>query len=309
LECICGLNRIESGHIHIDGVDVTALEPRERRLGYVPQDYALFPHKTVRGNVGFGLPYETLPQVDRMMQMVGIAHLADRHPRKLSGGEKQRTALARALAVEPRVLLLDEPVSAVDEETRDRLCRRLKRLQQHTKTTVVHVCHNFAEMLAVADRAAVVDDGWILQVGTPQEILERPANSRVARFAQAGNLFAAEASTDGSLLRLSCDGGLELRAVSRDEEEFDGKVVAMVRPENIRLDGDASGDAPPDTTMLRGEIGSVVDLGPIVQAHVTCGAVELVVSVGKREHRRRGLGIGDQVSLAIAAEDVHVMEK
>ena len=118
-----------------------------------------------------------------------MAHLAGRLPQRLSGGEKQRVALARAAAIRPRVMLLDEPVSAVDEEARDRLCRQLKELHASTQATTLHVCHNFAEMLAVADRVAVIHQGQIVQAGTPQEVLQRPKNLLVARFVQAGNLL------------------------------------------------------------------------------------------------------------------------
>ncbi len=346
LECICGLNRIDSGRIFIDGVDATHLEPRNRRLGYVPQDYALFPHKTVRGNIGFALrelsknnrvaggraegdapatpghrfalprPPNTIhrdksQRIDELMEMVGVTHLADRFPQRLSGGEQQRVALARALAVEPQVLLLDEPVSALDEQTREELCRGLKRLQQDTHTTVVHVCHNFAEMLSVADRVGIIDCGRILQVGIPSEIINRPVNTQVARFTQAGNLIPAGARPDGDRLRLVCPGGIELQAERISVPSCLGKtiaaVTAMVRPEHIRLTANAPKDAPPGTTILPGTISSVTNLGPTVKLGVVCGELELFVSLGKREYNERSVGVGDHVHLAVAPEDVHVM--
>ncbi len=348
LECICGLNRIDSGRIFIDDIDVTRLEPRNRRLGYVPQDYALFPHKTVRGNIGFGLRLRELSKnnwvaggraegdapatpghrfalprppntihhdksqrIDELMEMVGVTHLADRTPQRLSGGEQQRVALARALAVEPRVLLLDEPVSALDEQTREELCRGLKRLQQNTHATVVHVCHNFAEMLSVADRVGIIDRGRIIQVGAPSEIINRPVNTQVARFTQAGNLIPAGAGPGGDRLRLVCPGGIELPAEKISVPSCLGKtiaaVTAMVRPEHIRLAVDAPKDVPPGTTILSGTISSVTDFGPTVKLGVVCGELELFVSLGKREYNERSVGVRDHVHLAIASEDVHVM--
>jgi len=308
LECLCGLNRIDSGRIFIDGVDVTAFEPRRRRLGYLPQDYALFPHRTVRGNIGFALAANDRGRVAELMDLIGVAHLADRFPQKLSGGEKQRVALARALAIAPRVLLLDEPVSALDEQTRDTLCRELKQLQQHTQTTTIHVCHNFDEMLAVGDRVGIIDGGRILQLGTPQEVIERPGNERAAEFVRAGNLFPARASADGPGLRLICPHGIELKANPPDAESLDDEVVAMVRPENIRLTARRGHDLP-DATGLEGVIGNVIDLGAVVRVNVDCGGLQWLVSLGKREYNSLRFGVGDHVGLVIAPENVHVMSR
>ena len=197
LECLCGLYRLDSGRVVIAGRDVTTAESRHRQIGYLPQDYALFPHLTVRENIAFGLRRagaarrQLRQQVEQLMEELGLTHLADRRPRGLSGGEKQRVALARALAVRPQVLLLDEPVSALDESTRDDICRLLRKLNRQTGATVLHVCHNFGEMMSVADRAAVIANGRIIQVGTPSEILRRPANLTVAQFVQPGNLLPA----------------------------------------------------------------------------------------------------------------------
>jgi len=318
VECLCGLNRIDSGRIHIGGTDVTHLEPRRRGVGYLPQDYALFPHQTVRRNIGFGLNSRGLPpasvrkQVDQLMEQLGLAHLADRLPGKLSGGEKQRVALARALAIQPQVLLLDEPVSALDEQTRDGLCRLLKQLQKRTQTTTLHVCHNFVEMLAVADRVGIIDQGQILQVGTPQEVLQRPNSVRVAQFVQAGNLLPARAQPDGEWLRLACAGGIELRAPRPAAGCPDGEVVVMIRPENIHLRpaGAASEDLPPDSTVLEGSVSDVVDLGPVVRVSLACGPeTELLVLVGKREYNHRRAGVGERVHVAVAPEDVHVVQR
>ncbi len=318
VECLCGLNRIDSGRILIGGTDVTHFEPRSRGVGYLPQDYALFPHQTVRRNIRFGLrnrrlqPKSIRQQVDQLMDQLGLDHLADRLPGKLSGGEKQRVALARALAIRPRVLLLDEPVSALDEQTRDNLCRRLRQLQKRTGTTAVHVCHNFVEMLSVADRVGIIERGRILQVGTPQEILQRPNSARVAEFVQAGNLFSARAEPDGERVRLACAGGIEFSAPRCDSGCPTGDVVVMVRPENIQLRSAGSGskELPPGTTTLEGSITDVVDLGPMVKVSATCGReAELLVILGKKEYNDRQVGVGRKVVLLVAPEDVHVMQQ
>jgi len=335
LECLCGLNRIERGRIRLDEQDVTDLEPRHRGIGYVPQDYVLFPHKTVQQNILFGLQNGCTPRaavwltVDQLIDQLDLGHLVHRLPRGLSGGEKQRVALARALAVGPHVLLLDEPVSALDEQARDRLCRDLKHLQQTTRTTTIHVCHNFVEMLSVADRVGVMHDGQILQVGTPQEVLQRPLNTIVARSVQAGaNLFPARAQADGDRLKLTGPGGVALLAkrcqepfsladVPAEEEHTRAKkvpdtflrdVTVMIREENIQLTSGPGQSTTPGESSLSGVVRHITDLGPLVRVAVACGPqLELTASLGKREFSGDDLTPGKPVRMSIAAEHVHVM--
>ncbi len=316
IECLCGLNRIDSGRIVIGGVDVTQLEPRLRGIGYVPQDYGLFPHLTVERNVRFGL--------DRRhgggaagglaehvaMDLVGIEHLADRLPKKLSGGEKQRVALARALAIQPKVLVLDEPVSAVDEQTRDSLCARLKELQRKSGTTAIHVCHSFAEMLAVADRVGIIHEGRIVQVGTPGEILDRPESTMVARFVQAGNLWAAKSRIDGPWLRLTCDNGLKLTAPAPQTGPITGDVTAMVRPENVRIGTTRPENMVPESSVFEGVVEQVAHFGPIVKVRVAVqDKTKLFVSLGKKEYDDGRVEVGDRVYLSVAPEYVHVLQE
>jgi len=329
VECLCGLNRLHSGQIAIDGRDVTKLEPRNRGIGYVPQDYALFPNKTVRENVCFGLetgPLLPLPlrrllrhrpdestavRATGLIDSIGISHLADRLPGRLSGGEKQRVALARALAVEPKVLVLDEPISALDEQTRDALCRQLKQVHRSSGTTTIHICHNFAEMMTVADKVGIIHEGRILQVGMPQEILQRPRNTRVARFVQAGNLFSASVRNSGKWTVLNCPGGLQFHAPAAEARTTDGQVVVMVRPENIRLESSPPENPPPGTTVLEGSIREAVDLGPTIRLSVACGneGEALEVSLGKKEYQKRQVGVGDRVFLQVAPRDLHLMRE
>ncbi len=310
VECLCGLNRIDAGRVQIAGREVTRLEPRERRVGYLPQDYALFPHQTVARNIAFGLARRGQSRdairrrVGELMELVNVAHLADRFPYKLSGGERQRVALARALAIEPDALILDEPVSALDESSRDTLCRELKRLQQTTRTTTIHVCHNFLEMATVADRAAILSAGRIVQVGTPSDLLQRPRNAMAARFVQAGNVLEANAVADAALTRLECPGGIVLHSAVHAE----GRVTFVVRPENIRLFRDRP-EATPGQVVLEGVLSQTVEAGPLVKAVVTCqGPTELSVSLSRRECLDLAATPGQRVFLAIAPEDVHILE-
>jgi ABC-type Fe3+/spermidine/putrescine transport system ATPase subunit len=195
LECVAGLRRLHGGTITLDGQRLDRLPPWRRRVGYVPQDYALFSARTVKQNIAFGLRVSRLTasereaRVDELVRMLGIGHLLDRRTEGLSGGERQRVALARALAVGPSVLLLDEPVSALDEETRDTVLADLERVQRRTGTTVLHVCHNTDEMHLVAQKVAVMEAGRVIQVGTPEEVRRHPAGARVAGLLCLGTVL------------------------------------------------------------------------------------------------------------------------
>jgi len=188
LECLCGLKRIDSGRIYIDGRQVTDLEPRARGIGYVPQDYALFPHLSVERNIAFGLRVrgyqnkQTKAKIAEAADLLDIQRLLSRRIHGLSGGEKQRVALARALVLHPKILLLDEPVSALDEVTRQEVCAQLLEIQRRLGLTTIHVSHNLEEAFSVADRAAILKEGTLLQAGPLDELLGKPNSKFVARF-------------------------------------------------------------------------------------------------------------------------------
>jgi ABC-type Fe3+/spermidine/putrescine transport system ATPase subunit len=199
LECLCGLRQIDSGRILIDGQDVTNVEPRRRGIGYVPQDYALFPHLSVRQNITFGLrgcePRQLMSRIQDIAQLLGLESLLARRIAGLSGGEQQRVALARALVLQPKILLLDEPVCALDEAMRQEVCRQLLHLQRQLQLTVVHVSHNLEEAFSVADQAAILRAGRLQQVGPMDELLRRPNSEFVARFVRTENIFSGRAQT------------------------------------------------------------------------------------------------------------------
>ena len=233
LECLCGLKKIQSGRIRVDGRDVTNLEPRKRGIGYVPQDYALFPHLSVEQNITFGLRAHGYDEtnISENAELLGISHLLSRSVDGLSGGEKQRVALARALVLKPKILLLDEPVCALDEVTRQQVCAQLSDIQRRLGLTTVHVSHNLEEAFSVADRAAILHDGLLQQVGTLDELLRRPTSEFVARFMRCENIFCAEvigqaAGDSGTRVKLS---DIELRIKGRRS----GKLTLMIRPEDL----------------------------------------------------------------------------
>jgi molybdate/tungstate transport system ATP-binding protein len=188
LKAVCGLIRVETGRIAIDGADVTDLEPRLRRVGYVPQDSGLFPHLSVARNITFGLRAagvrhgEAMARTEPLVEILGLRSLLERSTLHLSGGERQKVALARALAIQPALLLLDEPVSALDEPTRREICHLLRRVQSRFGVSTLHVCHNRQEARDLADRVGVMSGGRLVQVGTLEELADRPADPVVRQL-------------------------------------------------------------------------------------------------------------------------------
>ncbi len=232
LRAVAGLFRPEAGHIVLGGrvlFDSKAgvnLPPQARRVGYVPQGYALFPHLSVFDNVAYGLrgkPEEVRRQVFELLDLVGLRELADRRPQQLSGGQQQRVALARALAVRPEVLLLDEPLSALDVPTRLELQGLIRDLQRQFGIPTLFVTHNLAEAMFLADRLAVVDRGRLLQVGPPKEVLNRPAQLEAAHLMGVRNIFHGRVS-------LVSEGGLRVRVGERDLLARPAATPAGLRP-------------------------------------------------------------------------------
>ena len=281
LECICGLRRPSGGRLFLEGRDVTCVEPRCRQIGYVPQDGVLFPHLTVAQNVGFGLlagrmaAGQVASRVAQTADMLEIGHLLGRFPRGLSGGEAQRVALARALALEPRVLLLDEPVSALDECTRQEICRRLLDLRRRLGLTVVHVSHNREEAFSVADRAGVLGRGVLQQVGAMSELVRRPCNEFVARFLRCENLFAGEPepavhSGSSTWVRI---GQVRLLVPGLHRTP----VMVMIRPEDVRLHP-LDGPEPSGVNCLPARLVDVRDFGNHLRLELQ-GTLPLVAHV------------------------------
>jgi len=303
LECVAGLHRPEKGDVYVDGERVNEAPPELRELGYLPQDYALFPHLTVAQNIGFGMRVQRKPraEIERRVQelaaLLGITHLLRRSPVKLSGGEQQRVALARAVAIEPKVLLLDEPLSALDEQTREGLCVELRRVHEELETTTLHVSHNFEETLAVADRIGIIHQGRMQQVGTPEEVFRRPNSEFVARFVRSENVLRGSARAGGSGLVVSV-GEAELDAESGPE----GEVFLTVRPEEVALTP-APGEARPNRRV--GRLLRVVDKGALMRVEVEVG-VTLVALVGRRAFQRSGLAVGDEAAVSFDPGAAHV---
>jgi putative spermidine/putrescine transport system ATP-binding protein len=235
LRSLAGLEQVTDGHILIDGKDVVDVPANKRDIGMVFQAYSLFPHLTVRENVEFGLRMRKVDATKRKsraqeaLDLVGLSQLSGRYAHQLSGGQQQRVALARALVTRPRVLLLDEPLSALDAKVRVQLRDEIRRIQTELGITTLFVTHDQEEALAVADRVAVMKDGNIEQIGTPEELYTSPTSAFVANFVGLSNQVPAE--LDGGLVTVL---GKRLELINAPLP--DGPVTAFVRPEDIVLD-------------------------------------------------------------------------
>ena len=239
LRCIAGFNKPDGGAIRIDGNDVSEVPPYRRHLGMVFQSYALFPHLTVYENIAFGLHIrsvsraETMERVSKALDMVQLSGMEERLPKQLSGGQQQRVALARALIYEPRVLLLDEPLSNLDAKLRVQMRNEIRILQQTLGVTAVYVTHDQEEALSISDRIAVMNRGKLEQLSAPWDIYNRPQTLFTASFVGAANVLPAEvAMTNGSEVRLVVAGGLEL-ALCGERPPPGSNVWAIVRPEAV----------------------------------------------------------------------------
>ena len=278
LRCIAGLAMVDAGAIVIDGRDVTALPPWDRSLGMVFQNYALFPHLSVARNVAFGLRMrgvsgaEARERVGRALRLVQMEELAERRPRQLSGGQQQRVALARALIVEPPVLLLDEPLSALDAKLRLAMRQELRELQRRLGITTIVVTHDQAEAMAMADEVAVMRRGRIEQMAAPETVYRSPATAYVAEFIGRTNRFDGVVDAAGRLVVAGLAAPLRLATMTRLPQGQ--AAVAMVRPEQVMLD--AAGELADDENGIAGVVTDNVFAGDHVEVHVETGSGRII---------------------------------
>jgi putative spermidine/putrescine transport system ATP-binding protein len=268
LRMIAGFERPDAGMIELAGTDVSRLPPAERDVNTVFQDYALFPHMSVGDNVAYGLKVKKVPRGERArrvadaLAMVRLEGYADRRPSQLSGGQRQRVALARALVNRPRVLLLDEPLGALDLKLRQQLQVELKRIQSEVGITFVYVTHDQDEALTMSDRIAVMDGGHVLQVGSPRDVYEEPGTRFVAGFVGVSNLLELPvvASADG-MLTLRLGDGDRVEGEHARGARTGATAVVTIRPERIALEpADATiGD---DLSHARGRVAESLYAGP-----------------------------------------------
>lgn len=305
LESIAGLHPIKRGQIWVDGVEVTKLEPEKRGLGFVYQDYALFPHLSVKDNLLFGLKQRRQPREEKQRvmewlgELLGITHLLERSPDTLSGGERQKVALARALSISPRVLLLDEPLAALDPQSREGVQQELKRIHQRLRQTTIHVTHDFEEAIALGDRIAVLGEGRILQIGTADDIFHHPNSEFVARFAMTRNIFAGEVRDGPHGQATFAVEGTEFEVVTG----LRGKVHASLRPEDILISKQPFVSSARNS--LRGTISHIADRGATLYLTVST-PLDFVCLVTRRSFDEMNLAEGDEVYVTFKASAVHV---
>ena len=304
LETIAGIYQPDKGRLFVNGVDITGLPPRERNVGMVYQDYMLFPHLTVEKNIRYGLrsrkasKKEASRKAGELADLLGVSHLLHRYPGTLSGGEQQRVAIARALIMEPEVLLLDEPLSALDSETRHKLREELRRIHSFTHTTMMHVTHSFDEAFLLGSQMAIMNKGEIVQVGEPSEVFRKPNCKFAAEFLGAGNVFRGESVVDNGIAHIRFDG---LRIASATL--MDGQVYASIRPEDVLVSLNPVESSARNS--FQGTIEDITDTGVIVRIMVDVG-VPFVAAITRRSFHDMGLREGTTVFLTFKATDVHV---
>jgi putative spermidine/putrescine transport system ATP-binding protein len=283
LRMIAGFETPTEGRIFVDGVDVVDIPPHRRGVGMVFQNYALFPNMTAAQNIGFGLrvagkkPDEIRQHVRQLLLLIHMEGYGSRYPHQMSGGQQQRVALARALAIQPRVLLLDEPLSALDAGIRVRLREEIRSIQRQLGITTIYVTHDQEEALSLSDRVVVMREGRIAQVGTPWEIYNRPASQFVASFIGSLNVLTAEVVDKGAGT-LSI-GGQRIAAPANLLPASGESVRLSLRPEMITL---ANGH--PDSNRLTGTVTNVVFLGSIVRIFLSISESELFLDTFNDPH-------------------------
>ena len=311
LRILSGLLRPESGRIVLndrvlfDAGQRVFLAPEDRQIGYMFQNYALFPHMTARENVAYGLRVRRMPQgavdarVDELCERMGIAEIADELVTRMSGGQRQRTALARALAPSPELLLLDEPLSALDVRTQEQMRRELASVIRSERIPCVLVTHSIVDALAVADRIAVIERGRIVACGAPEEVIHNPANGFVSSFSENLNLFRGEVVVSRSGVVCVDVAGVKIRATTT----LSGTVSVGIRPEELILSrGKFESSA---INSFQGTNTRVEDTGLYQYVYVDIG-ITLAAAVTRQSMERLHFAVGDAVTVTFKATAVQV---
>ena len=304
LEVIAGMYKPDQGEVWLNDRNVTADYPESRNIGFVYQDYMLFPHLNVQENILFALKLKKMPanimkqRLDRMSTLLNISNLLNRCPATLSGGEQQRVAIARALVAEPEVLLLDEPLSALDPRSQEVFQQELKNIHQQIKTTTIHITHNFNEALVLADRMGIMCNGEIVQVGSPEEVFQKPRSQFVAEFVGMENIYSGDLSDEGGVKYVHI-GHVNLRVMSN----LTGKVRVAIRPEDIIIAGDKLPSSAQNIIPAR--IAEIISRGPFYKVVLDAG-IPLVALVTRQALDEMILEPGKDVWAIFKTTAVHV---
>ncbi len=304
LRLVAGFDRPDAGRIVVDGKDLTTVPPNKRDMGMVFQAYSLFPNMTASQNVEYGLRIRGKDKDDRrkrvgdLLELVGLGHAGDRYPHQLSGGMQQRVALARELAIEPRVLLLDEPLSALDAKVRVQLREEIRRIQLELGITTLYVTHDQEEALSVSDHVAVMYGGRIEQMGSPAEMYSAPATPFVAEFIGTMNRL------EGTIV----DGGVEhagttLRIDAAQERARGERVLVLVRPETVEVS--AAGSDGGGVNTLVGNVVTQTFLGPVTRLKILGAGVDVIADVPTQ--KALALPVGTRVAAVLPAEGARLL--
>ncbi|WP_411840295.1 ABC transporter ATP-binding protein [Paracoccus sp. ME4] len=302
LRMLAGLESITSGEVRIGDTVVNDLQPRQRDIAMVFQDYALYPHKTVRENLGFSLKVRGVPraEADRLIEevaaMLGIGHLLDRRPGQLSGGQRQRVAMGRAIVRRPQVFLFDEPLSNLDAQLRGQVRTEIKKLHQALRTTILYVTHDQVEAMTLADRIVILRGGVIEQVGTPDQVYNSPASVFVGGFIGAPAMNFLRGRIEAGQARCADGVTLDLRQVAGVPAEGQ-EVIIGLRPEHIRAGHGAGVD-------FAATVQVVEPLGADTLAHVGIGDAVLTARLDPKTHPQTG----SRIALSIAPGDLHLFD-
>jgi molybdopterin-binding protein len=307
LESIAGLYPIKRGEIRLRGKEMTRVEPEKRRISIVYQDHVLFPHLSVKDNIAFGLrmnkaaPDEQKDRLKWVAELLGIGNLLHRRPDTLSGGEKQKVALGRAIVTQPELLLVDEPLSALDPETRESVQQELRQLHRALGITILHVTHDFEEAISLGNRIAVIGEGHLMQVGTPEEIFRHPNSEFVARFALTRNIFVGAAARKASMDTVFKVDGTEFIIAA----DANGTHHASIRPEDILISSEPIHSSA--RNCFPGTITHVVDKGSTLYVTVNIPP-ELSCLVTRHSFQEMGLHEGKKVYVTFKASSVHLFD-
>lgn len=312
LETVAGIYPPDSGRVIMSGRDITDVQPKDRNIAMVYQDFVLFPHLTVSENIGFGLKSRKVPRpeiekkVKHIASVMGIDHLLHRYPGTLSGGEKQRTAICRAILMEPDVLLLDEPLSALDTRTRENLREELKKLHKMFNTTFIHITHNYEEVFSLADRVVIMNDGEILQIGDPDEVFRKPKSEFIASFVGFENIYPCKWVKDGSSSAVNIDG-VDLISESHESSITGNDATAILRMEDVIVAPELPGGGEP-CNRLKGIIEEIRDSGGLVRITLDAG-IKLKAVMMKRDFLRMDLSAGDSAYAVFSYEALHIIPR
>ncbi len=315
LRMIAGLEEISEGEFYIDDVLMNNVEPKDRDIAMVFQSYALYPHMTVYENMAFALKLRKLPmdEIDKRVreaaEILDITEYLDRKPKALSGGQRQRVAIGRAIVREPKVFLMDEPLSNLDAKLRNQMRAEIIKLRQRIDTTFIYVTHDQTEAMTLGDRIVIMRDGWIMQIGTPQEVFDHPANIFVAGFIGMPqmNFFDGELIRDGSAYALAVNGAKialseRMQKALAEKDTPAGNVIVGCRPEHLILKA-------PGLDTMQASVDVSEMMGSEIHLHLSCFGKDVVVRVPTTEldaSQRGGLAYGTEVSLTFPEELIHL---